>query len=114
MKYHRFYKTNTGKWYIDYPSYIESGGQPEMLEMVMGADTMLLMLAMGEDEVDVSFDTEPFEGADTLTLTHLGADEGGAYYTCDSVMGLPYAFPVWLCDVTLHVFGHFPPVIYFR
>lgn len=112
MKYHRFYRDPTSEnWYIDLPTY--KGPQAD-LQMVMNSDTLLLMLAMGEDEVDVAFDTEPFEGADTLALTHLGADEGGAYYICNSVMGLPYDFPVWLCSVTLYIFPDYPKVIYFR
>ena len=112
MKYHRFYRDPTSdNWYIDLPSY---HGPIADLQMVMGADSMLFMLAMGEDEVDVAFSDEPFDGADTLTLDRYGFDEGGAYYICNSVMGIRYDFPVWLCSVTLHVFGYFPTTIYFR
>jgi hypothetical protein len=113
MKYHRFYRDPTSdNWYIDLPSY---PGPVADLQMVMGADVLLGILANNYfNEVDVTFAADPFEGADTLTLTRLGDDEGGAYYTCNSIMGLPYDFPVWLCDVTLHVFGNFPPTIYFR
>ena len=114
MMYYRFYKNALNRWYIDFPSYLEDGGDIASLEMVAGADLLLDILAMGSNEVDVTFSDVAFDGANTLTLAHMGDLEGGAYYNCCSVKGVDYELYVWLCDVTLQVLGYFPDTIYFQ
>jgi hypothetical protein len=60
-------------------------------------------------------DTEPFEGADLLELDQLGSPtEGGGYYRLFSRMGKLIAQALWLCDISLHIFGDIPERIYIR
>ena len=68
MKPFKFLRTGK-EWYVDLPEYIEQGGSIGDLQMVEGADKMLDMMAEKEDFVFLSISTEPFEGADMLTLT---------------------------------------------
>lgn len=56
IHYRRFYKEDTGAWYIDLPEYIEGGyGSKANLLMVAGADKFLERLANGKNEVNVLF-----------------------------------------------------------
>lgn len=108
---YRFYKDNMGRWFINIPEW---EGKPEDLEMVMGADTLLDVIAQGDDSVSVKFSTEPFEGANILIIEKHGGEESGAYYLLSEYRGIKFNLQVWLCDVTLFVFGYFPNRIYFN
>jgi hypothetical protein len=103
------------RWYIDLPAYLEQGGFQDDLEMIMGADTMLELYANGEPAVDLMISETPFEGADVLQRIAAGQEGwGGADYMMTYFEGRTVDQPVWLCDVTLFVFGVFPEVIYIR
>jgi hypothetical protein len=111
----KFYKENTGRWYVDLPEW---EGEKAELEMVSGADLFLDLLSQGEETVNVTLSTVSFEGSEVLEMKYLGALEGwemgtGAWYKLISYMGLEYNLDMWLCDVTKFVFGSFPENIYF-
>lgn len=112
----RFYRVEeTGRWYVDLPEW---EGETADLEMVMGADTFLDILAQGENECWVMLSIVPEEGADKLTLIEPGKLEGpemgeGAWYKLETYRGIDYNLDMWLCDVTKFVFGYFPEEIYF-
>ena len=112
----RFYRVpETGRWYVDLPEW---EGEVADLEMVMGADTFLDILAQGEDQVFVTLSVVPEEGDDKLVLIEPGKLEGpemgeGAWYKLESYRGIEYGLSMWLCDVTTFVFGYFPKEIYF-
>lgn len=115
MRVYRFYKDEYG-WFIDLPGW---DGEKADLQMVMGADDFLELLAQGEPDVYVTLSITPFEGCDVLELVHLGRLEGpelgeGAWYVLDQYVDLPFSLKMWLCDVTKFVFGSFPSKIYFR
>ena len=115
MRTFRFYKENTGRWYVDLPEW---EGDKSELEMVAGADLFLDILAQDDGEVNVILSTEEFSGADTLKLIGLGNLEGwemgeGAWYRLVSYLGIDYELSMWLCNVTKFVFGEFPKNIYF-
>ena len=115
MRIYRFYKDEYG-WFIDLPGW---EGEKSDLQMVMGADDFLDLLAQGESDVYVTLSTEPFDGCETLELLCLGRLEGpelgeGAWYILDEYVDLPFGLRMWLCDVTKFVFGEFPSKIYFR
>lgn len=116
MKTYRFYKTESERWYIDYPEWIEQGGMLEDLEMVSGADEMLDIVAAGETSINLQISTEEFDGASDLIFEKFGNTEfsGGAYYLLVDYDGNPVDMVIWLCDVTRHVFGQFPDNIYFK
>ena len=102
MKY-RFYKTEENRWYIDIPDW---KGSIADLEMVAGADTMLDELSVHGDEITLELSTED-KGIDYSILEFQKMTPGGADYTWGNKK-------VWLCDVTVFVFGGFPGRIYFR
>lgn len=107
-----FIKEN-GLWYIDLPEYLQQGGSKADLQMVAGADEMLDIMARGKKKVTIELDREPFEGADLLELTELcEAPMGGGYYTMHTYKGRPLNKRMWLCDVTLFVFGDMPQKIF--
>ena len=110
-KVHRFYKEQNGGWFIDLPTW---RGPKAALAMVAGADTFLDMLSDGENEVTLSLSTEPIEGYEQLIrqkLNYMGAY--GADYKILSYKGIEFNHDVWLCPVTLYVFGEYPEIIYF-
>ena len=113
----KFYKEESGRWYADLPEYIASGGTKEDCEMVGGADDWLDILSQGENEVVVAIEIEPFEGSEVLTLdnTDYGFPEFGATYRVGYYKGVNYSHrTLWLCPVTLFVFGEYPKKMFYR
>lgn len=93
-------------WYLDWPAW--TGAKWE-LEMVQGADTLLDILAQGDDVVHSYISTKPFNS--DMVLTFQEEHLGGANYLLTSEH---HNFPIWLCHVTKFVFGHFPKKIYLK
>ena len=103
---HSFYKDNEG-WFIDLPQYIEMGlGSKGNLAMVAGADTMLDILSNGGNRITLRIETKEFEGSDGK-LTKTGFCPWGENYifSSDSIE----SHKLWLCPVTMFVFGGFYP-----
>jgi hypothetical protein len=114
MKTYTFIKTDD-EWFIDLPEYIEQGGNPGDLQMVDGADTMLDVMANGNESVSLTLDTKPFEGADELVLTEkCDPFIGGGYYLIKTYRGQEMNRSMWLCQVTEFVFGDLPARIFVR
>lgn len=109
----KFVKDIDSSWYIDLPEW---EGDRSDLQMVSGADTMLDIIAQGEDVVHLYISDELFAGSDKIfNLKFIRkADElnNGAYYNLHQYGGIEMNLEVWLCDVTKFVFGHFPDIIY--
>ena len=61
----KFYKEKSSRWYIDLPEW---EGEKEDLEMVLGADDLLNILAEGEDFVYMQIGDEKFPGAGQMLL----------------------------------------------
>jgi len=112
----RFYQEHpSGRWYVDLPEW---EGDKADLEMVMGADSFLTVMSEGNSEVRLILSDEEIEGADSLILKGAGIFEdievgSGAWYVLPKYMGIDYDHSMWLCDVTLFVFGYFPETIWF-
>lgn len=117
IKILRFYKETSGEWYADIPEWIEAGGEKEALQMVMGADNLLDIMAEGEPEVRVQFSRKEFHGSHVMSLLMHGytgyPDAGGAVYRLHQYNGIEYDLDVWLCDVTKFVLGDMPYLIFF-
>jgi hypothetical protein len=110
MERFRFYKESNGNWYVDLPKWT---GSKADLEMVSGADTMLEYMAEGNVEVHAYISENEFDNSDVLKLKGLAEDVGsGAYYIMDKYKGIDLNLNIWLCDVTIFVFGKFPDKIY--
>jgi len=110
MKEFRFYKENTGRWYVDLPEW---DGAKADLEMVEGADTFLEILSQGEGITKVILSDKCYEGSYMLEMQRLGGEIGGAWYKLESFEGIEFNMEMWLCDVTSFVFGRLPEIIYF-
>lgn len=110
MRKIRFYKESSQRWYADIPEWT---GSKEELEMVCGADTMLEYMSEGNDEVSLYLSTEYFENSDTLDFIRNATEIGnGSFYNLKTFKGIEFNLEIWLCDVTLFVFGEFPTKIY--
>lgn len=108
MRRFRFYKDYTDRWFVDLPEW---EGEKDELEMVMGADTMLDIMAQGQDQVYVTMSTEPFEGYDYMLFLKEEIYDGGTY----ELKGRYVGFDIWLCHVTKFVFdGKMPEIIYLK
>jgi len=83
--------------------------------MVEGADTMLDIIAEGENEVSLIIDRIPFAGSDQLTLKdRCDPYVGGAYYYLQIFEGKEIKLTMWLCSVTEYVFGDLPEQIFIK
>lgn len=100
------------RWYVVLPEWTEG---KDDLEMVLGADTMLDILSQGENEIDVCISLEPFDGY-RFKLDFDFEDGGGAWYHLQNSenFDFKYDFDVWLCKVTIFVFGSLPKNIYVK
>lgn len=105
MRHFKFNREPDNKWYIDLPEW--EGAHSE-LEMVCGADTMLDILAQGENSVYMTISETEFEGMD-FTLSYIKDEAEGGWYKLKSDM---HEFEVWLCHVTKFVFGYLPEILY--
>ncbi len=118
MRKYRFYRNERG-WYIDLKWFPFN---KEYLAMVAGADTLLDILAGGEDEVTLQVSTSVFPYADGVIEKHVstGLSDGAFYFTrpgythfkADEIQA--EAPMIWLCPVTLWVFLKYPKKIYYK
>lgn len=111
----KFYRDEMNRWYIDLPEWT---GSIDDLQMVFGADTMLDIIAQGDESVTLNLSIEPFDGANVLTWIADGIpgdpNIGGGMYKLQEYNGIVFDLDMWLCDVTKFVFGNMPKLIYFR
>jgi len=117
MKKLKFYKDEDRNWFVDLPDW---EGTKADLQMVAGADSMLEMLSDGKKEIWLNVSDEeikieePFENLVKLDFVREAIEiENGAFYNAKTIHGVEINLEVWLCDVTLFVFGKFPEAIYF-
>lgn len=105
----KFYKEESNKWYVDLPTW--EGSKAE-LEMVSGADVLLDLLSKNGNNVKVEISTsEPLD----YELYKYDEDESGSYYfVWDIMKGEKLEFTVWLCNVSIFVFGFHPERIGFK
>lgn len=111
MKKFRFYKEGNN-WYVDLPDW--KGAKSDLL-MIGGADTMLDIVSEYTNEVTVFISQEEFQDADELCFVKKAEDVGeGAYYHLEKYKGETMGLSVFLCDVTLFVFGFFPNSLFIK
>lgn len=105
----KFYK-DEGGWFVDLPEW---EGTKADLAMVSGADTMLDIISQGENDIMVLLSTEEFNGSNRLEFIRESPEMGeGSWYLMKTYKGIEYNLELWLCDVTIFVFGNFPQNIY--
>lgn len=118
----KFYKEQGG-WYADLPQWLEGGGSLADLAMVSGADTLLDKLSLpygynpfiggilAKDEIknEVTLQMQIGPQVEFEVLQKVGEDETGAWY-----VNMSDGHLLWLCPVTLFVFGKYPNYIYYK
>lgn len=112
MKKLLFNKETDGRWFVDLPDW---KGSKADLEMISGADTMLDIIAQGDNKIYLNVSKENFIFADKIIFQCEAIDIGnGAYYKLESYNGIPFNLKIWLCNVVLFVFeDRFPQKLYF-
>ena len=98
------------RWYVVLPEWEGDRGE---LEMVVGADVMLDILADGNQTVTLELSVEP--KSCYLTLFFDREDGGGGWYriaTRNENVEFEDLDEIWLCHVTKFVFGELPPRIF--
>lgn len=102
-----------GRWYLDLPDYEARGWTKADLELISGTRRLLNSIASGKKTLSIRMATQPFPGADLLELIELcDAPKGGAIYLMRTCNGQELNVNMWLCDITLLVFGDMPPELY--
>lgn len=104
----RFYKEINNRWYADVPTW---EGDRSDLEMVCGADEMLNILAQGESDVftELSYDTYELKSIHPKVILTKW-DEVGVYKVRFYPINMSLDM-IWLCEVTVFVFGYYPEII---
>jgi hypothetical protein len=111
-----FYKED-GIWFIKLKYWL---GPKWMLAMVCGADILLEKLAEGKPEVILRISTKHFnEFHSVLTKENydLKLSQGAVYRggTSSAINNTVFKFnELWLCPVTLFVFGRYPEKIFYE
>ena len=106
----RFYKEQTGKWYVDLPTY---PGPKADLQMVAGADTFLSKISGSSTVCTLIASDTNFEGAETLELI-TGYNQEHGDYVLKSYKNELINHKMWLCPVITYVFGRLPELIFFK
>ncbi len=112
----KFIKESDERWFVDLPEY---DGPHEALEMVAGADALCDILSFDRKSVSVTL-TEALTEFTTVILHRwlpFEETEGstiGAYYRADFESNVREPFDIWLCPVTLFIFGEYPNVFYIQ
>ena len=106
----RFYRKEN-RWYAYLPEYLEQGGTEEECEMVAGADDWLDFLSKNGDSVTLEISDK-----DSLTekIVLYEEDEFGATYIAHTYKEEDINQILWLCPVTVFVFGYYPKTIYYH
>lgn len=107
----KFYKEKTNRWYVDLPEF---EGLKEELEMVGGADTMLDIISEGDNLVYLDLKLNKIKGYGLLRFVSSTSIEEGSVYFLKNYSNIEYNLNIWLCSVTLFVFGCYPEKIYFK
>lgn len=94
----------TNKWFADIVNW---PGSVMDLEMVHGADKFLEQISNGDRYMSLNVSTNPIDNGHRFEL--LAYDSDGADYYCEET-----GDTIWLCTVTVTVFGEFPENIWFK
>lgn len=100
-----FEKEGDGRWFVVLPDYT---GPRNDLEMVAGADKLLDFLSGGASTLAMRVSNDTPLGEKLVLKDVCDPEEGGGawYKYMDNV-------DLWLCNVMLFVFSHFPRTVYF-
>lgn len=92
LTYHKF----GGKWFLDYPEYLESGGEEEDLERIGGYRKLLELVSEDNQNASLLISFEPFEGGEEAVLTGSSGGHSGGYYQLRRFMGQEVELELWV------------------
>lgn len=105
------FQKESNEWFAVLPEY---PGPKEDLQMVGGADDWLDIISGGEGHITLDLLDKGFPGSYTL-IRELELPESGAIYNIGIYKGVDYSHKnIWLCPVTVFVFGEYPKTIHYR
>ena len=107
----RFYKDENRRWYANLPEYIAQGGRVEECEMVSGADDWLDFISLNQENITLEL-SDQNSLSEKIVLYE--SDGFGATYIAHTYREEDINQILWLCPVTLFVFGHYPKEIYYH
>jgi hypothetical protein len=98
-------------WFIVLPAW---KGEKSALQMVSGADTLLDYLCNGKSVVNLTVSDKPFRGRKVLLILTKSNELGADYLYIEERETDHHYHELWLCPVTLFVFGEYPYKIYLK
>lgn len=98
-------------WFIVLPEWT---GEKSALQMVSGADTLLDYLSNGKSIVKLNASDKRFKGKNVLLLLSKSNETGADYLYIEERQHDYHYHELWLCPVTLFVFGIYPYKIYLQ
>lgn len=102
-----------GCWRLILPG--SPGKPPTEVVLTSGIDELLHMLARHRNELWLQLERTAFAGASVLVLDEFcPAPRGGAYYRIYPREGRALKQRLWVCEVSLLIFGDLPERIYYR
>jgi len=110
----KFYKTEENRWYADLPEYIEAGGSVEECKMVAGADQWLDVISNYGDQITLKLSSTDILQEKIELMSEPNYSEEGGTYLARTYKENDYNVQLWLCPVTLFVFGEYPQTIYYE
>lgn len=107
-----FFKKD-GYWWLQLP---HTNGHPYTeVALTSGIDELLQLLAGRRTQLWLQLATTAFLGASVLVLdAFCPAPDGGAFYRIYPHRGRPMQQRLWVCEVSLLIFGDFPERIYYK
>ena len=109
----RFYRRDN-RWFADLPLYLEAGGTEDDCELIAGADEWLDIVSNYKDSVYLRIsDIESLQEKLVLHEVDNAQFGCGAIYVIQEYQDQVINKEIWLCPVTLFIFGYYPPIIFY-
>lgn len=110
LTYHKF----GGKWFLDFPEYLEGGGEEEDLELIGGCRKLLELASDDDLNARLLFSFEPFEGSDEAVLTGSSGGRSGGHYHLQQFMGREVDLELWVNKMIYQCCEELPPRFYLK
>jgi hypothetical protein len=110
LTYHKF----GGKWYLDFPEYLEQGGPEEDLECIGGFSELLDLASDDNLNATLLLDAKPFAGADEAVLLQSSGGTTGGYYRLHMFNGQVVDLEIWVNRLVYLQHRELPPRFYVK
>jgi hypothetical protein len=110
LTYHQF----GGKWFLDYPEYLDAGEQEEDLELIGGFRKLLDLVSDDNLNARLLFSFEPFEDSDEAVLTGSSGGRTGGYYYLKRFNSRAVDLELWVNRIIYRCCEELPPRFYLK